>query len=99
MNNSLAVFLRRRLSWSALCLGWLAGTMGSGQAASARLEDSEKFFTSGAIPYLRLYIAPTNLARLRRNPRDYVRATVKEGDKVYEEVGVHLKGAAGSFRG
>src|SRR5206468_1723491 len=35
----------------------------------------------------------------RREPRKYVKATLKEGDKVvYKDVGVHLKGAAGSFR-
>src|SRR5205085_8728713 len=27
------------------------------------------------------------------------KATLKEGDKVYTDIGVHLKGAAGSFRG
>ena len=43
-------------------------------------------------------MAQTNFNKLRRNPRDYVRATIREGDQVYEEVGIHLKGAAGSFR-
>jgi hypothetical protein len=87
-----------RIVRSAICLGWLAGAMYPGHAASAKLKNAEEFFTSGSIPHLRLSIAQTNLAKLRRNARDYVRATVKEGDQVYEEVGVHLKGAAGSFR-
>jgi hypothetical protein len=60
--------------------------------------ESERFFDRGAIPHLHLQIAETNLAKLRRNRDQYVRATVKEGDAVYEEVGIHLKGAAGSFR-
>jgi hypothetical protein len=67
-------------------------------AAQAKAAESEKFFESGAIPHLRIQIAETNLAKLRRNGRADVRATVKEGDTVYDEVGIHLKGAAGSFR-
>src|SRR5262245_4718021 len=99
MNPSHAPCFRRRFLRSAICLGWLAAGLYPGQAANARLKNAEEFFAGGTIPHLRLYVAQTNLARLRRNARDYVRATVKEGDKVYEEVGIHLKGAAGSFRG
>lgn len=37
---------------------------------------------------------------LRREPRQYVRCTLKEGGKVVgRDVGVHLRGAAGSFQG
>ena len=61
-------------------------------------EESERFFTNGIVPHIRIEIAETNLAKLRRNPRDYVPVTIREGDVVYEEVGLHLKGAAGSFR-
>jgi spore coat protein CotH len=71
---------------------------GSAAAAKARAGESEKFFDSGVIPHIRIHIAETNLAKLRRNDREYVRATVKEGDNVYEEVGIHLKGAAGSYQ-
>ena len=82
----------------AFCLAWLHGSIGSTLAASAKQDEAERFFNSGAIPRISIQIAETNLARLRRNARDYVRATVREGDKVHEEVGIHLKGAAGSFR-
>ena len=75
-----------------LCLASFA------RAAAAQRENSEKFFDSGVIPHIRIQIAETNLAKLRRNDRNYVRATVKEGDTVFEEVGIHLKGAAGSHR-
>lgn len=64
-------------------------------AASA----SEKFFAEGKIPHIHIQIVRTNLATLGERPRDYVRATVREDDRTYEEVGIHLKGAAGSFRG
>ncbi len=81
---------------AALCL--LFHLVGSAGAASARLDESDKFFSNGLIPHLRIQVAPTNLARLRSNGRAYVPATVIEGDKVYRGVGLHLKGAAGSFR-
>jgi hypothetical protein len=65
----------------------------------ARADDSDAFFTNAVVPHLRLDIARTNMDSLRREPRRYVRATVRDGDTVYTNVAVHLKGAAGSFRG
>src|SRR6185503_16845531 len=38
------------------------------------------------------------LVRLRRNDREDVRATVHEGSNVWQSVGLHVKGAAGSRR-
>jgi hypothetical protein len=35
---------------------------------------------------------------LREEPKDYVRGTFREGDDVYPDVGVRLKGSWGSFR-
>jgi len=74
------------------------GLASQGIAAGAKQAEAERFFTSGFIPHIQIEIAETNLAKLRRNARDYVRATVREGGVVHEEVGIHLKGAAGSFR-
>src|SRR5258706_9525456 len=76
----------------------LCAPMITARALGAKGGASEKFFESGFIPQIHIRIAETNLAKLRRNDRNYVRATVKEGDTVYEEVGIHLKGAAGSHR-
>jgi hypothetical protein len=59
---------------------------------------SDRFFASAKIVHLQIQIAGTNLNALRRDPRAYVSATIREGDRVYNGVGVHLKGAAGSFR-
>jgi len=67
-----------------------------------RPEPTEQFFTNRAVPHLKIEITGTNLTNLRDKNREYVRATVREGDapeKVYSDVGIHLKGAAGSFRG
>jgi spore coat protein CotH len=59
---------------------------------------TDEFFARGAIPDLRIEIDQKNMKALRRDARAYVRATVREGARVYEEVGIHLKGAAGSYR-
>ncbi len=65
-------------------------------------EPTEQFFTNAAVPHLKIEITGTDLTNLRDKNREYVRATVREGakeEKVYTDVGIHLKGAAGSFRG
>ena len=65
---------------------------------------ADAFFARGPLPHLRIEIAPPDLDKLRQNPRGYVPAVVREEgregkpDTVYEKVGVHLKGGAGSFR-
>lgn len=67
-------------------------------AQTAPIAEVERFFESGVIPHVKIEITESNLTRLQGRPRDYVRATVREGGKVFEEVGIHLKGAAGSFQ-
>jgi len=59
---------------------------------------SDQFFINSAIPHLKIEIKGTNLVALRRNNRAYVRSTIREGDTVYSDVGIHVKGAAGSSR-
>ena len=56
------------------------------------------FFESGHVPHIRIEIVKTNMESLRRDARKYVPATVRDGDTVYTNVAIHLKGAAGSFR-
>lgn len=61
-------------------------------------DESDAFFTNGAIPHLKIEITASNYARLQQNPRNSVPAKVTDGKTVYHDVAVHLKGAAGSFR-
>jgi spore coat protein H len=68
-----------------------------------KTDPTSAFYESGVIPRLRIEIAKAEMEELRRTPRVYVRCTVTElvpdePDRVYTEVGIHLKGAAGSFR-
>ncbi|HUR39143.1 MAG TPA: CotH kinase family protein [Planctomycetota bacterium] len=60
--------------------------------------EAEAFFKTPKVVEISIEIAPEEYAALKREPRKYVRATLKEGDKTWKDVALHLKGAAGSFR-
>ncbi len=59
----------------------------------------EVLFDNQTVLPLRIEIAPSELAVLRRDDRKDVRATVYQGTNVWRDVGLHVKGAAGSRRG
>lgn len=62
-------------------------------------DTSIPFFQNGVIPRIRIEISPDEYRKLKDANREYVKCTVIEDDRVrYPNVGVHLKGAAGSFR-
>lgn len=67
---------------------------------SLKTNASDTFFNEGQIPRMEIEIGPGELQQLRQDPRKYVKAKVKEnGAKEYRDIGIKLKGAAGSFRG
>ncbi len=69
-------------------------------AAQALPDASDTFFASAHIPRIKIEIVQKEWDELNRDPRKYAKATIREDDKIiYEAVGVHLKGAAGSYRG
>jgi hypothetical protein len=75
----------------------------SKRVAAARLQRkpdrSDTFFKGGQIPRLKIEIDKPDFERLQQNNRQYVRAKIIENDKTqYQDVGIKLKGAAGSFR-
>lgn len=47
---------------------------------------------------LRIELPAEVVAQLRKEPRTFVKGTVREGETVYRDVGVRLKGFLGSFR-
>lgn len=68
-------------------------------AKPVTVDESVAFFKNGVVPHLKIQISDAELKKLREKERDYVRCTVTEdGGKEYQNVGIHLKGAAGSFR-
>jgi spore coat protein CotH len=62
-------------------------------------EERKAYFAEGKIPKLSITIEKADVDSLRREPKKYVKAQIKEeGGKEYKDVAVHMKGAAGSFR-
>jgi hypothetical protein len=64
-----------------------------------RAAAGDGLFTNAAVRHVEITIARTNVAALRSSARKAVPAMIREGGRNWERVGVHLKGATGSFRG
>lgn len=73
-----------------------------GSPAFARADNpdpSAALFEGGLIPNLRITLEPSQLDKLRQNPREYAEATIEQvGRPPFGPVGLKLKGAAGSYR-
>jgi hypothetical protein len=78
---------------------WLLG-IGLAQFCgfAAKAPPGAEVFTPGPIRTIRIDITGEALAALQRENRQYAKATFHDGETAVREVGVHLKGAAGSFR-
>lgn len=76
---------------------------GSKKEKKPKEDKTKKLFEGRITPQFRIEIAPPEMQKLRGEPRKYVKAQIKvttpDGEKVYKDVAIHLKGAAGSFRG
>jgi len=57
-----------------------------------------ELFIEGDVRRLQLEIDPQGLEHLGKEARQFVRAKVREGEVLYQDVAVHLKGSVGSFR-
>jgi len=55
-------------------------------------------FFEGPVQRWELIVPEEALAELRRSPRDYARANLLIGNQKFSDVGIHLKGSAGSKR-
>ncbi|MBI2946319.1 MAG: CotH kinase family protein [Verrucomicrobia bacterium] len=70
----------------------------------AKPDSGGEVFQSTNVWRIQIEISPAGIAALRNThwgngqKRPTVRATIREGENVYHNVAVHLKGAAGSFR-
>ncbi|MFO0865400.1 MAG: CotH kinase family protein [Gemmataceae bacterium] len=69
------------------------------EAAAQSKKEAAELYSGGKILEIAIEMTPKELDALRREPRKYAKSTLKEGGKTYTDVGIHLKGAAGSFRG
>lgn len=76
------------------------------EKTAKKSDPTEEFFASTNVLRIRIEIPPEGIERLskyqfqfgQQSERESVNATVREGNNVYTNVSLHLKGAAGSFR-
>lgn len=68
------------------------------QKAKTAADEVDAFFAKGEPVQIAITAGQKENDSLRREPRKYVPVTVKEGGKTYVNVGIHIKGAAGSSR-
>jgi hypothetical protein len=80
--------------WSAECR---AAEAVAGAAAGGKREARRDFFNDPKVRVFDFEISDSGLAALRRQPRNYVAGTMREGGLVLTNVAFHLKGM-GSFR-
>jgi spore coat protein H len=60
---------------------------------------AEVFKITAPLQTFKITLDEANLKALKAKPKEYVHCTVVVGDKTYKDVGIHLKGAVGSFQG
>jgi spore coat protein H len=59
--------------------------------------ETEDLFTQPKVYQLKIEIPSASLESLKNDPRKYIKGVIREGDKVYADVGIRLKGS-GSFQ-
>ncbi len=83
---------------SLVCASCVFAAPLSAQTKKALAEREELFKTPRVLEIV-IDLDKKELDALRQAPRTYAKATLKVGGKIYPNVGIHIKGAAGSYRG
>src|SRR5438093_588214 len=68
------------------------------EVRKTQLGAADTLFSNGVPLRIEIKITPEDFQALKKDSRKYVRATVVDGDMVFTNAGLHLKGSAGSFR-
>jgi spore coat protein H len=68
-----------------------------------KLDPLDAYFATGPLPRFHIELNPTEMQGLDNDPKTYIRAQIRESapgepDRVYRDVGLHLKGGFGSVR-
>src|SRR5262245_24864167 len=72
--------------------------LGAGGGANPAKE-GDAFFASKEVIHIAIEIDKKDMESLRKDQRTYVKATLTENGKVvYKNIGIHVKGTAGSVR-
>lgn len=61
-------------------------------------EKLDVFANKGPVPIVKVTVDKANLQKLNQNPRGYIHAALAIGDEKWPDIGLHIKGAAGSTR-
>lgn len=80
------------------CLAGMLEAADQGGKSKTKSGPADAFFAKNGVVVLKIELTEPAVDSLRMTPREYVPARVREGDSVYEDVVLHLKGGAGSFR-
>lgn len=93
--------LKIRRRWGVIgWLGWVMAVWGLQAAAEseAGVGPGDAIFGKPTLVRCVVELTPQSLSALRSRPREYARARVTLDGVVLEDVGIRLKGAAGSYR-
>src|SRR5262245_17347864 len=74
---------------------WLVS---ASSADTARALPGDDLFACTNVPAFGIDIDAANLQSLRREPRSWAKATLRCGNEVYPDVGLHIKGSQGSLQ-
>ncbi len=84
---------------SVVAIAFAARLPAAEPAPAPRLiTDRDALFRRPQVLNLTIVVDKTEVEALNREPRKYVKCALKEGDTEFADVGIHLKGAAGSWR-
>ena len=79
-------------------LAWQAAAASYSPKKPKRVPGDEIFGTNRVLD-IRIEVSTNEMKVWRRDDRKFVRADIYEGSNVWRDVGIHIKGAAGSTRG
>src|SRR5882724_5892184 len=79
-----------------LILVLLSSDSGTAAEAKTNAAAADDLFSEPKVLQLKIEIPAASLDALKKAPKTYVKATVREGDTVYADAGVRLKGNAKS---
>jgi len=96
--NCTALLLRGLLG-ACLLGSWTLPPLAAAPAAQdiRKIPPGDALFNDGKIRTFKIEVAEPALGILQKDNRNYVRGNVRDGETVYRDVGIHLKGM-GSFR-
>lgn len=88
------------LTISLFALGLGAANLPAAETAPPPrpITDRDAFFRKPKVHNLTITVEMKAVESINKEPRQYVKCLLKEGDTEYADVGVHLRGAVGSFR-